>query len=216
MRYLPKIMCFILLIFVFCSCGACESKQDYSSYLLELKQDIFCGETENISVYATYGFNQNEFDGEYFLHFKLKKCPFVETQYTLIFNHNDTEYENVFSLSDVSGVPFVKIPIKNFNEKSFEVKIKYGSTIESLSLNSILPNDTLSHKKALDILFEKQSDLLNSYYDENGVFTAKIIERVIVKNGKPYYYIGIKNGDKLKALLIDGLSGELLAVREVF
>ena len=216
MRYLTKIICFILSVFVVCFCGACESKPDYSSYLLELKQDIFSGETENLSVYATYGFNENEFDGEYFLHFKLKKCPFIESKYTLTFNYNDTEYENDFSLSDISGVPFIKIPIKNFNEKGFEIKIKYGSTIESISLNSILPANTISHEKALDILFEKQSHLLNSYYDESGVFTAKIIERVIVKNGKPYYYIGIKNGDKLKALLIDGLSGKLLAVREVF
>ena len=39
----------------------------------------------------------------------------------------------------------------------------------------------------------------------------------IVKEKKPYYYVGFASGnDKLKALLIDGLTGKTLAIREIF
>ena len=41
--------------------------------------------------------------------------------------------------------------------------------------------------------------------------------RIFVKNDSPYWYVGIASGNgKLKALLIDGASGELLAAREIF
>ena len=40
--------------------------------------------------------------------------------------------------------------------------------------------------------------------------------RIIVKDGKAYWYAGLSDGkDFLKALLIDGVSGEILATRTV-
>ena len=41
--------------------------------------------------------------------------------------------------------------------------------------------------------------------------------RIFVKDLKPYWYIAIANSEnKLKAMLIEGFSGELLAVKDVF
>ena len=40
--------------------------------------------------------------------------------------------------------------------------------------------------------------------------------RIIVKKEKPYWYIGLINQDgTTKALLVDGFSGEVLAIRKI-
>lgn len=207
--------CFFMFFLTAFLCS-CQTKPDYSLHLTELRRDILAGESENLSLFATYGFNESNGNTDYFLSFKLKKFPFSESRYTVKFRFDDTDYEKDFEQLNNSYSPQCKIPVPNFNEKSLSVQIKYGSTTETIRLNSIVPEKAISYSDALNILFEKQSSLINNYYDENGVFTAKIIERITVKNGKPYYYIGIKHGENLKALLIDGLSGELLAVKEIF
>ena len=41
--------------------------------------------------------------------------------------------------------------------------------------------------------------------------------RVIVKDQLPYWYVGFASGnEQLKALLVDGINGEVLAIREIF
>ena len=71
--------------------------------------------------------------------------------------------------------------------------------------------------KALDFLYSDQQNLIKAFCDEKGAFNAEIYARIIVKNDKPFWYIGIASGNNnLKALLIDGFSGKTLAIREIF
>ena len=68
----------------------------------------------------------------------------------------------------------------------------------------------------MEILSSEQGALIETYKNENGEFSGEISERIIVKNEKPYWYVGLLNGKGgTKALLIDGLNGEILAVREI-
>ena len=83
-------------------------------------------------------------------------------------------------------------------------------------MKSILPENTLTVSQALQSLSEKQNQLIGNYTDENGTFNGEIHARILVKNDHPYWYVGLVNKDKnLKALLIDGINGEVLAIREI-
>ena len=82
-------------------------------------------------------------------------------------------------------------------------------------MKSTLPKGTISYKKALEYLQKNQSELVKSYYDD-GEFKAEICMRVLVKDNHPYWYIGLTNSTNTKALLIDGFSGEVLAIRDIF
>ena len=84
-------------------------------------------------------------------------------------------------------------------------------------MKSVVPTNTISYEKALDNLYNNQSHLINAYTDKDGNFNAEIYMRVVVKNDKSFWYIGIANGNNnLKALLIDAVTGEVKAIREIF
>lgn len=63
---------------------------------------------------------------------------------------------------------------------------------------------------------ENQPDLINSYKSENG-YNLEIQMRITVKKDKPYWFVGLTStsGDH-KVLLLDGYTGNALAVRDVF
>ena len=87
---------------------------------------------------------------------------------------------------------------------------------ESVTLTSALPQETIDNAAALEYLEANQSALIAACTDENGNFSAEIVQRVLVKDGAPYWYFALKRDNGVKALLVDGLKGDVLAVREVF
>ena len=107
--------------------------------------------------------------------------------------------------------------VEDFDQKSFTVQVGTLEHKEQVCLNSILPQNTMSAEKALQSLYKTQKEMVDGFYDEQGNFNAEIYLRVMVKNEKAYWYIGFASGNKkLKALLIDAVNGEVLAIREVF
>ena len=83
-------------------------------------------------------------------------------------------------------------------------------------MKSTLPKNTISYTKALTCLQKSQAELLKTYYDSNGNFNAEITLRVLVKDSHPYWYVGLSNANGTKALLLDGLTGKVLAVKDIF
>jgi hypothetical protein len=77
-----------------------------------------------------------------------------------------------------------------------------------------LPENTLTLNEVLLKVEKSQEVLINSYYSDAN-FNAEIYARVLVKNDRPFYYIALANGKTLKAFLVDGLTAEVLAIREV-
>ncbi|MBQ8196705.1 MAG: hypothetical protein IJZ73_01440 [Clostridia bacterium] len=193
-------------------------------FVSELRQNIYEGEKDGLRVKATYGYRESPYlaDGkieksEYRLTFTLPEILPEDATYTLSFKYNDTDYKTDFKLNVAKNVLYASVPIENFNAQEFSVTVIKATTITTLNLVSTIPQGTLSFRGALDTLQNKQPSLIKEYTDQNGQFCAEIYQRIIVKDGKAYWYIGLtdKSGG-IKALLIDGKTGELLAVREVF
>lgn len=206
------------LLFFSLFSASCK-RQSYSNYLTELRSDIFIGECDQLKLKATYGFTLKERNSQkakyYCLQFTLLGSVKDFSTYTLIFNYNDLQYKSNFNLEPTSNTHVCQFEIANFKEKSFTVEIALSSERKSVSMNSILPDKTLSPEEALNVLWKSQPELMNSYVVD-GDFNASLIERIIVKEGKPYYYVGIRQREKLIAFLLDGYTGEQLAVRNVF
>lgn len=214
-------VCLLALCFLIAFSG-CKKENAYLAYISDLKQDVYVGTVGDITVTAYYGFREEPFinDGKtgeivYGYVFKLDVIP-DDVRRVIELSADDDTFSAAFTPDEVTSEYKAFIEIKNHFEKEFTVTYIYGSEKIPVTLCSILPENCISYERALDLLTEKQQPLLSAYYSDNG-FNAEIYMRIFVKNDSPYWYVGIASGNgKLKALLIDGASGELLAAREIF
>ena len=222
-RFFALFLCLISSIpfVVFSGCSKTNPLYDYVS---ELRLNLYQGSCEDFTLKAGYGFRENPYhnDGEvskkvYQLTFRLLNKDIDDITYTLKLNFNSQTYSGTFALDPISNAVTTKIEVENFNLNEFTVTLSYGGTEKEIIMTSLLPQGTITYQTALDKLHRNETALINAFTDQNGKFTAEIYMRIIVKEQKPYWYIGFANGnDRLKAMLMDGFTGELLAVREVF
>ena len=224
MKILKKFFLFGVLFLVFFSLlafSSCKKENSLVSYVSDLRCNQYYGKSENFSLSASYGFREKPFisDGKvgervYALKIKLLNKILDPATYYVSFMFDGISYSGEFALSQTGGY-VAEFEIENFFINSFTVNLSVASTTETITLSSTLPPNTLTFDKALDSLSKTQSELILAY-TENGEFTAEIYARIIVKDDKPYWYIGFAKADGLKAFLIDGFSGEVLAIRSVF
>lgn len=219
---------FFLLVLFFSSVlvsSACTRRNNnrLNDYLTELRSDIFEGSSENYHIKAAYGFKESPFANDgiignrvYSLSFLLVDKEPDDVGRKIVFTFNEEEYRLDLKLNPLTDSITAVTEINDFNVKSFSIKIIAASETEEITLYSVVPDSAIGHERALEILVEKQSALIDVYKNDSGVFIGEISERIIVKKDKPYWYIGLLNGKGgTKALLIDGLNGEILAVREI-
>ena len=202
--------------------GGCSSKTTLDEYVSELRSNCYESVESDLNITVGYGYTEKlpNLDGNitqktYALIFRLKDNQNENITYNITLVHNGKEYKGTFKLNAVSHTLTAILPVDNFNSSEFDITLSYSSTNQVIKMKSTLPKGTISHSKALEYLQKHQSELVNSYY-KNGEFCAEICARVLVKDSHPYWYIGLSNDKGTKALLIDGFSGEVLAVRDIF
>ena len=223
---MKKFFCFIFTLVLCLSVlmtSGCADKLNLSNHLIELRENIYQGQSENYSLKAAYGFRTSVSDENSTNTEKVSKLSFRLTgketddvTYTLKFIYEEQELSAVFAFNALADCLTAAIELENFSLDQFTVTVCAGSDSEDVEMTSILPEGTLTITQALDSLKTKQPDLIESYKDEYGNFSGYIQARIIVKEDKPYWYIGlIKSKDDVKALLIDGITGDVLAIRTV-
>lgn len=213
-------VCILTACFALALCG-CEKENPYLGYVSDLKTDVYVGNTDGVTVTAFYGFRENPFENDgkvgekiYGYTFKLDIVP-DDVRREIEFDNGKDLCRAAFTVDEITGEYKAFAETRNYFSKEFPVKLVCGSEKTDLLLVSELPDNCLTYEKALDVLSESQKPLLDAY-KENGIFNAEIYMRIFIKNQKPYWYFGIASGNKrLKALLIDGVTGELLALREI-
>ncbi len=222
---MKKIFCllfaFFTLIFLFCGC---KKPLDLSVHVSELRSNVYQGESENYSVKACYGFKENPFinDGKVgntvnLLQFRLIGKEMDSATYSITFSYQEKNFSENFKLNPITNTMTCDLEVDEFNLDEFTICISSAGKNENVVLKSVLPQNTINYKTALSHLVESQGALINHFSNADGVFIAELYVRLLVKDNKAYWYIGIASGnDNLKALLIDGLNGEVLAIRDVF
>ena len=210
-----KFLC-ILFIIPLAFFYACKTNTpNFDENIFILRTNLYYGENENFKLSAHYGFNKEK-SSDYALTFTLKDRADDNIEYNVSLTFDQKEYKSAFKLNPVSGNLVADLYIPNFNQTQFTATITYSSCTEQILLNSTLPKEYKTYKQALQSLYESQNELFKSYSDSNGNFNAQMIVKAIVKNEKLYYYIAFKQDNSFKALLVDGNTLEVLAVRQIF
>ncbi len=215
-------ICFLCLVSF--ALPACKTQSTLLNYVSELRSDVFFGQNDNYSVKASYGFKETPFDNDakvskkvYQLNFVLLDMQSDQATFSVTFNFKDKECNALFKLNPVSHALTATVNVEDFDLKTFEVIIRRDSNSQTVTLNSLLPADTISPVQALECLEKTQKPLIDAYRSSDGGFNAEIYLRVLVKDQKAYYYVGFASGNQnLKALLLDGKTGKVLAIREIF
>ena len=213
----------ILSLFLITLCGCNKVNPLYDS-VSELRETVFNGSCDCLTLKASYGFKETPFNNDakvservYALSFYLIDKESENVAYSISFDFNGKTYTADFKLNPIKDTVSAIVEIENFNLKEFTATVSFGGEHHEIVLKTTVPENTISYKTALDHLYNEQNSLIKNYTDENGVFNAEIHMRIVIKDEKSYWYIGIATGNEhLKALLIDGFTGELLAIREVF
>ncbi len=220
---MKKFIAIILTLLFTLNLFACKTNEGLAPYVSELRSNVFTGESGDLTVKGAYGFKETPYqnDGKvgtkvYLLTLKILGKETSQTSYTATLDFNDFKYTAEFKLSPVSHSLIATIEVENFNLNEFILNIAYGDKTEAITMRSEIPNGTLSYSDALNQLEKSQPELIKAFSDSEGTFCAEIYARIIVKNSKAYWYIGFARGnDLLKALLINGKTGEVLTVREI-
>ncbi|MBO4251134.1 MAG: hypothetical protein J5911_00550 [Clostridia bacterium] len=214
------IVLFLLTVCVACSAGC--KKDLYAGNISELRQDIYAGNAQNATITAYYGFRETPFKSDgvvsdkiYGFTFKLDVIP-DEIKRSVEFSDENKTYRADFALDDITSEYKAFIEVNKHFDKGFTVDLICGANAEKVTLLSIVPNNSIDHLAALRALSEKQRALFDAY-TVDGKFQAEIYMRIFVKDDRPYWYIAITPAEnKLKAMLIDGSTGELLAIKDIF
>lgn len=214
--------CILLITAAACFAG-CKKDEGLMPYVSELRAEIYSCDSQDYNIKAFYGFKESPFvnDGNvgekvYTLTFRMTGEEISEAERTVYLTYKGAEYKAAFALNPVSGALVATAEIENFNLKEFSALIISGSERHTANFKSVLPKNTIDCPAALKFFQTHQSALAQSYCDENGNFNAEIYARVLVKEDKAYWYLGFANGNnRVKALLVDGVTGDVLAVRDV-
>ena len=76
------------------------------------------------------------------------------------------------------------------------------------------PDNVITLDTALKSLYEQQKTLIDEN-TENGEYLGEIFVKLSVINKKAYYYVALIETSAKTALLIDGETGELLAIKDL-
>ena len=213
-------LCLFLILITCVFASSCAKTSELEQFILELRCNLYYGECESVKLNAHYGFDLNDNTAStnpiYGIYFHLSSTDIDNVSRTVSYVENDKTYTAEFKLDPVTNKMTAFIEIADFNKNEFAVSILEGSENHEIKLTSLLPENTLTYHKAMEVLENTQKPLIDAYKNEDGSFNASIIMRVIVKKEKPYWYVGFKKPDgNLKAFLLDGITGETLAIREV-
>lgn len=212
------------LLTVLFSLSACKTASIFDGKVSELRSILYEGSGETLSLKAAYGFRETPYENDgkvgnlaHTLTLKLLNKETSDVSYTVYLTHDGVDYKSNFKLNPATHSVTAVVEIENFDATEFTVQISTANTSESVTLKSIVPEGTMDYKSALSHLESKQSGLIKNFLDSDGNFNAEIYVRIVVKDSRAFWYVGIASGnEQLKALLIDGANGEVLAIREIF
>lgn len=220
---MKKILLFILSITFLVGLGqsqvGCKKqrKVDLMNYVSFSRSDIFVGEYKGEKIYSYYETVENPRINDGIVGAKSSRLIFTIS--SEILGDLSLEYDGFttpFKYDEKSSKLVAIYPIENFDLVEFHATVRVENERESVKFSSILPSDTLTVNKALEKFLSAQETFLLSHF-YGGEFNGEITVKVSVFNGKVYYLLGVADKkDNYTAFLLDGITGELLSVKNVY
>lgn len=216
------LLSFLLIIFsLFSFQTGCKEEFNLKDYVSYYQSNVYVGDYNGEKITAFYGqaeypYKSDGIKGDLlpFLTFKMSA-----TETNVNYNVNittDKEYQADFTFEPIKSHLTATLPVKTLDAYSFDATVTVKNEPTTVKFTSIVPSNIISVDKALSSLRISQQSYIDSLIDGDN-FNAEIIVKLTVVKDKPYYYIGIADkSNNYKALLIDGVSAEVLAIRNVY
>ena len=125
------------------------------------------------------------------------------------FNIKDKVYGGDFEYTPLATFLYCKIAVSKLPTDELYLKIDFNGQSLGVKLLSLKNPSTLSYCKILDDLNENDEFVKDFLRLENGEIKIRFIDN----DGYDYWYIGFVDGQKITAYLIDGETGEILAIK---
>ncbi len=98
--------------------------------------------------------------------------------------------------------------------KTLSVEITDEDKQIKLTLNSEVLDGAIDVNKALKCVQNYDKEVINSLF-KKGQLGTEIRVRLLCSDGRNYYYVGFSNSKKTIAYLVDALTGEVLAKKDI-
>lgn len=195
--------------------GGCDKKIDYCDYVSENRTGIYLYADDNLSVKIYTGERESPYsaDGikgklesftEIFVYFEVNPEEVFITTQNMSGEMNYNSVKNCFYLSEGTQLP---------RGESVEIELICDKKTATYNATNVVTSDVMSFDVALNCVMEYDSQAFEKLV-KNGLFDGEIYIRILYDEGC-YYYVGVcdKSG-KIKAYLVDGVHGKIIAERE--
>ena len=213
------LLCIYLLLFSSFSLVACKKEIDYFQYVSDLRSNIYLAKTEEFSLKIYCSVKESPYtpDGiprETFSRIEAYMvAPDSSKTVHIRIQNESSEFGGEMSHDSVRGEYYYFTSHTISNPSALTCHIQYGETEFSLTASSVLTENTLSPKQALQSLRQQHADVFSSLTDKYG-FSGEIHLRLLYE-GAPYYYFGIIDREgNCNAFLMNAQTGKVLAKRE--
>ncbi len=228
MKILKKffLLVFICPLFLF-GCNNANLKAIVNEKLSEVRFNLFSASSDEINIKFTSGFredpyilngkseNKKEF-GVITVKF-LKNLPNTNASPNFVITIEDMDFDGVFELNPFDQTYVQDIETFVLDDSNVTIKIMFGELNFETSLKNVSKEFSINHKDALNIFikeFEKDINLLLKNGKDFEVY-VKIISDPNFSLDKNYFYVClISNSGISFSLIIDPLSGQILAKNE--
>lgn len=217
---MKKIITLILLITAVFLCSCSDSKRDLDG-ISQLRFDVLICECDDYSVFAYKEIREEPFleDGsagetKKVLIFKIqfKNVTALKSSPTLSFSQNNISYRKELEYKPLSNYVSCIFDVTEFPNSFLEVNITINGENHSLRLNSTLNKNTLGYKKIVQKVKKSTDTDILAFFNENKQYEMKI--RLLPSEGFNYYYLGLIGKNQSLDLLLDGVSGEIIAKKK--
>lgn len=220
------LLIFICPLFLF-GCNNANLKAIVNEKLSEVRFNLFSASSDEINIKFTSGFredpyilngkseNKKEF-GVITVKF-LKSLPSTNASPNFVITIEDMDFDGVFELNPFDQTYVQDIETFVLDDSNVTIKIMFGELNFETSLKNVSKEFSINHKDALNIFikeFEKDINLLLKNGKDFEVY-VKIISDPNFSLDKNYFYVClISNSGISFSLIIDPLSGQILAKNE--
>lgn len=198
-----------------CAAG-CSKQVNYYGYVSEKRSDVYLYEDDEVSVklYCTAKEQPYNADGV---------CGDVTDLIEIFVSLPRNPQELTVSCGGLGGEMnyqatqngyYLCFTAPPFDKKSVEVTLTADGESKSYNALTVRNDGVMSCEQALSCVVEHDKELFDSM-TANGLFDGEIFIRLLYDEGC-YYYVGVCNKQKnIKAYLLDGERGKIIAAKEL-
>ena len=202
--------------------SSCASATTLSMYVSQRRTGVYSGSKDGytVTVYAEERetpFITDGYVGEIksYLVIRLEKQGEAINDAGIFITYDDVLVDTSFTFNPINGKYTVEQQVDRLPiSKTLNVEISDEDKRVEIALESAVLNGILDVNQALKCVQNYDKQVINALF-KNGQAGAEIRVRLLCGDGRNYYYVGFANSKKTIAYLVDALSGEVLAKKDI-